>query len=293
VPLPHPGVIDPVAIDPWVKALGPLTQRMWPSTFHDLDNLPEHDRVLVVANHSGMGTAELLALSFGWYARFGVSRPVAGMAHPAAFRVPVLRGVLHGLGAVEATREGAAIARRAGVPLLLFPGGDHEATRPVWQAERVDFAGRKGWIRLAREHGLSVVPLCITGSHITLPILARGRALSWLIGTRLIGVHRAPLPVLSVAAAGLTFGAASALGLPIIVGAASAWAAVWGTMMLPWIPSRIGFHVLPPIPEEEIARGGDQALYDRVVGALQRKLHDVSAASSAPSSESFPASAAR
>lgn len=276
---PHPGVIDPIACDPWARAVGPLAQRMWPSTFHHLENLPAHDRVLVIANHSGMGTAELLTLSLGWYARFGASRPVAGMAHPGAFKVPVLRHVLHALGAVEATREGAAFARAAGVPLLLFPGGDHEAARPIWQADRVDFCGRKGWVRLAREHGLTVVPLCISGSHITLPILARGRSLSWLIGTRLLGVHRAPLPALSIAAAGVAFGAATVLGLPIAVSAASAWAAIWATMMLPWIPSRIGFHVLPPIPAEEIAAADDdQAIYERVVGALQSKLREANAA---------------
>lgn len=274
---PHPGVIDPEVILPWFRALEPLVKRMWPASFHDLDRLPDHDRVLVIANHSGMGTAELLALAIGWYERFGVSRKFAGMAHPAAFRVPILSNVLHGFGAVEATREGAAIARRAGAPLLLFPGGDHEATRPVWQADVVDFAGRKGWIRLAREHGLTIVPVCISGSHVTLPILARGRALSWIIGTRLLGVHRAPLPALAVPAVSLAIGAASAMGAPLLVGAASAWAAVWGTLMLPWVPSRIGFHVLPPVPAEEIAEGDDDAIYARVVGALQQKLREANA----------------
>lgn len=279
---PHPGVIDPAAVAPWERALGPIVQRMWPASFHDLENLPEHHRVLIVANHSGMGTAELMSLSFAWYGAFGASRPVAGMAHPAAFRVPVLRDVLHGLGAVEATREGAATAIRHGVPLLLFPGGDHEAARPVWQADRVDFAGRKGWIRLAREHGLAIVPLCISGSHVTLPVLARGRTFSWLYGLRLIGVHRAPLSALSLAAAALAIGAVSVLELPIVLGAATAWAAAVGTMMVPWIPSQIGFHVLPPIPAEEVGAAEDDALYDRVVGALQHKLREANAAAKAP-----------
>src|SRR4051812_39300778 len=243
--------------------MGPLIRRMWPATFHDLDRLPHDDRILVVANHSGMGAAELWTLALAWYERFGVTRPIAGMAHPAGFRVPILREALQGLGAVEATRVGAAKAREAGVPILLFPGGDQEATRPFWQADRVDFAGRKGWIRLAREHGLTIVPLCISGSHITLPVLARGRSISWLIGTRWLGIHRAPVSALSVAAAALALGASSAIGLPLIVGAASAWAAVWGTMMIPWIPSRIGFHVLSTVTEEEIAQTEDQVLYER------------------------------
>lgn len=258
--------------------LAPVCRRMWPGTLHGLSNLPEHDRYLVVANHSAMGTAELLSLLVAWYERFGTARPVAGMAHPAAFRAPVLGHILRGLGAVEATREGAAKARRAGVPLLLFPGGDHEASRPLWQADKVDFAGRKGWIRLAREHRLAIVPMCITGSHKTLPILAHGRAASWALGLRFLGVHRAPVPVLSVAAALGALGLARAAGVGWVGRGAAVWAAALSTMMLPWIPATIGFHILPLISADELedpARDG--AAYERVVAALQHTLRARSA----------------
>ena len=230
----HPGVIDPAAIDRYAAAMGPLIRRMWPATFHDLDRLPHDDRVLIIANHSGMG-------------------------------------------AVEATRVGATKARQAGVPLLLFPGGDHEATRPFWQPDRVDFAGRKGWIRLAREHGLTIVPLCISGSHITLPILASGRIIAWLTGLRAIGTHRAPLPALALLTTTLAYTVARALGFSRPVSLFAAWASVWPTVALPWVPSRIGFHFLPPIPAAEVAAADDDALYDRVVGALGRTLREENA----------------
>ncbi len=270
----HPGVIDPAAVDRYAAAMGPLIRRMWPATFHDLDRLPPDDRILIVANHSGMGAAELWTLALAWYERFGVTRPIAGMAHPAGFRVPILREALQGLGAVEATRVGAAKARRAGVPILLFPGGDHEATRPFWQADRVDFAGRKGWIRLAREHGLTIVPLCISGSHITLPIVASGRAIAWLTGLRFIGTHRAPLPALALLTSTLAFRVARALGCSRPTSLLAAWAAIAPTVMIPWIPSPIGFHFLPPIPARDVALASDEVLYDRVVGALGRTLRE-------------------
>ena len=270
----HPGHIDPEALDPYVRAMGPLVRRMWPATFHNLDRLPHDDRTLIIANHSGMGAAELWTLALAWYERFGVTRPMAGMAHPAGFRVPFLREALQGMGAVEATRVGAAKARQASVPILLFPGGDHEATRPVWQADRVDFAGRKGWIRLAREHGLTIVPLCISGSHVTLPILAHGPAIAWMSGLRALGVRRAPLPALALLTSTLTFGASRALGASPALSLLAAWAAMWPTIMIPWIPASIGFHFLPPIPAGDIALASDDALYDRVVGALGRTLRE-------------------
>lgn len=272
----HPGHFDPAVLGGFLRVLGPLTRRMWPGRFTGLEHLPAHDRFVIVANHSGMGSAELWSLLVAWHERFGDAKPVAGMAHPGAFRVPLLRTILRGLGAVEATRAGAAHARAHGAPLLLFPGGDHEATRPFWEADRVDFGGRMGWIRLAREHGLDVVPMCISGSHATLPIIARGKAISWLIGTRAIGIHRAALPVASVAAAAAVVAGGCALGLPAWLTATGAWASIWATMMMPWIPSRIGFHVLPAVRAEELGVGVDEvrdrAIYARVVGALGERL---------------------
>lgn len=270
---PEPGKIDPEAFERYRRMFDPIAARMWPWTLDGIEHLPDHNRYLVVANHSGMGTAEIWGLVMAWREHLGDARRIAGMAHPSGFKMPLLADTLYAVGAVEATREGAARARRAGVPLLLFPGGDHEATRPIWQARRVDFAGRRGWIRLAREHNLDVVPLCITGSHITLPILARGRALSWILGTRLLGVHRAPLPALGVATAALSFRAARAVGLGHGASTVAAIASIWLTLMIPWIPSRIGFHLLPPIPAADLSDPAhDGAIYDRVVASLQRVL---------------------
>src|SRR5262249_44237346 len=120
-PSPPPGRIDPVVMGEFERFLGPVVRRMWPGTVSGLDRLPEHDRFLLVANHSGMGIAEIWALLIAWHEQTG-GRPIAGMAHPAGFKVPLVRRFLQGFGAVEATREGAAHARAAGAPLLLFPG---------------------------------------------------------------------------------------------------------------------------------------------------------------------------
>jgi 1-acyl-sn-glycerol-3-phosphate acyltransferase len=271
--VPEPGRIDPAVIATYLRWWAPLVRRMWPATLHGLEHLPEGGKFLIVANHSGMGIAEVWSLILAWWEQFGHGRPLAGMAHPGAFHVPPVRWFVHGLGGVPATREGAALAVRAGCPMLLFPGGDHEATRPFWKPTQVDFAGRKGWIALAREHGLSVVPLAITGSHNTLPILAGGRALSWMIGMRALGAHRAPLTVLSAAAAASSMAVSRLAGASWLRASAIAWASVWATSALPWLPARIGFRFLSPISASELADPSrDDAMYARVVGALQRAV---------------------
>ena len=42
--------------------------------------------------------------------------------------------------------------------MLVYPGGDYEVHRPSWERNRVDFGGRKGFIRLAIEQDVPIVP---------------------------------------------------------------------------------------------------------------------------------------
>jgi 1-acyl-sn-glycerol-3-phosphate acyltransferase len=253
---------------------------MWPVTTRGLDRLPEDDDYLIVANHSGLGIVETMVLGDAWLRERGASKRLAGMAHPALFAVPGFAQLLRALGAVEATREGAAYARSQGAPLLLFPGGDHESMRPIWRANEVDFAGRRGWIRLAREHRLRIVPMAITGSHVTVPNLAGTRTLAWLTGARLFGMRRGPLPLASAIA--LVASLARSRARPLPERAFRALMAFWAAAFIPWVPSRIGITVLEPLELDQLERS-DDALYDDVTARIGEVL--VRAASPRPSAD--------
>jgi len=238
------------------RKLAPHWWKLWPGRLFGREHIPTHGRFLLVANHSGLGVAECATFPGVWLDAFG-DRPLAAMAHGSLFYLPGMGAALRGLGAIPATRADAARAVEAGHPLLLFPGGDLEAMRPTWRARDVDFGGRTGFVRLARDHGLAIVPLAITGSHVTLPNLAGGRALAWLTGARVIGMHRAPLPVLSIVATALALHFTRGASVPRRV--ASALGAFWTVALVPWIPSEIDFHALEPVtdlgrPDEEVAR---------------------------------------
>ena len=58
-------------------------------------------------------------------------------------------GLLRKYGTVAASRENARTALDGGAALLVYPGGDYEVHRPSWESAKVDFGGRKGFIRLA------------------------------------------------------------------------------------------------------------------------------------------------
>lgn len=250
----------------------PALRAFWPAEMKGLEKLPARD-ALIVANHSGLGVVECLWLPELWSARVGLARPVAAMAHSSLFRLPGAGTLLRAVGAVEATREQARRARDAGASLLLFPGGDHESMRPLWRAREVDFAGRLGFVRLARELGLTIVPMAITGSHVTIPLLGFSKRLARAVGLGRVGVHRAPLPVLSLlgAAAYLGWGGGSLARRAVIA------AGIYGALVpIPWVPSRIGFEVLDPIEPRELAAQDDGAVYARVTSSIARALAPVS-----------------
>lgn len=269
----RPGRVEASFARPFQRVMGPLGRAMWPSSVRGLEHLPDHDRYVVIANHSGLGPAELFSLLLFWTDRFGDDKPLAGMAHPAAFRVPHLRTILHAYGAVEATREGAAWARSQGVPLLLFPGGDAEAMRPFWRAHQVDLQGRKGWIRLAREHGLDVVPLCISNSHLTMPMIPfPPRIVAWATGARFLGLKRAPLPIHSLAIGALVARAVRRRGAPVPLAGLAALASMYVSIVVPPLPAKIGFDFLPPMPRADLEASDDDAVYARIEGTLQAAM---------------------
>ncbi|MBL9021607.1 MAG: 1-acyl-sn-glycerol-3-phosphate acyltransferase [Myxococcales bacterium] len=262
------------------RALVPALRAAFPWVFTGRNYLPAHDSYVVVANHSGLGTVESLVLPELWASEVGTGRRIAAMVHPAMLRTPGLGALLRSVGCVEATLDGARWARAHGSALVLFPGGDHESMRPVWRADEVDFAGRTGWVRLARQSGLTIVPMAITGTHVTAPTLGYSKLLAYLSGARLFGVRRVPLSVAGLAAIAVSL--ACTRDQPMLARGAKAAVVYAASFAIPWVPSRVGFHVLPPVTPDEL-QADDRVVYERVTSAISDVLRrELVSAHSAP-----------
>ena len=74
-------------------------------------------------------------------------------------------------------------ALEAGAALLVYPGGDWEVHRPSWERNKVDFAGRKGFVRLALDAGVPIVPVVSIGGQETALFLSRGIGSRALLGS--------------------------------------------------------------------------------------------------------------
>ena len=236
------------------------------------DRAPPEGAYLLVANHSGLGNADIACLVVGYHDRPGMRFPAA-MVHPASFNSWPAGGWMARLGAIPSTYEAALGALSQGVPVLVFPGGDVDATRPIWRARRADFGGRQGFLKIARQAKVPIVPMGIRGSHFTAPILFRSSVLSnLLVFPRMNGVRRFPVTLLGVLGAAGLVALAPAIGwLP-----ASILAMLWIVLPLaqiPWVPWTVRMRLGEPIRHEDLFPDeGEETLrraYDRVVRAVE------------------------
>jgi 1-acyl-sn-glycerol-3-phosphate acyltransferase len=222
-----------------------------------LGNIPETGPVLLVGNHSGGNLTPdtgIFTLAFSTY--FGVERRFYQLAHNLVLSMPGL-SLLRKYGTVAASPENAQKALDSGAALLVYPGGDYEVHRPIWERNRVDFDGRKGFIRLALEHDVPLVPVVAIGGQETSLFLSRGERLA-----RLLSLDR--LFRLKV--------------LPISL------AAPWGLNVGDFLghvplPAKITVEVLPPIDlrEEFGATPDEDEVYDHVLRLMQETLDALAA----------------
>ncbi|MDQ3739856.1 MAG: acyltransferase family protein [Actinomycetota bacterium] len=172
---------DPDYIRETLPGLWLLSSLYFRGEVRGLGNIPEKGPVLLVGNHSGGNlTVDTGVFMLAYSAFFGVERELYTLAHNLVVSMPGL-GFLKKWGVVAASRENARKALEDGNALLVYPGGDYEVHRPVWERNRVDFDGRKGWIKTALERDVPIVPVVAIGGQETSLFLSRGETLAKLL----------------------------------------------------------------------------------------------------------------
>lgn len=172
---------DQLAIDRVRRAVDPffgpegwfgLTVRGW-------ENLPDRP-VMLVSNHSGGTTIpDMWGLLVSWLRRFGSTRVVHPLAHDMIFALPAVGEFFAKLGVLRATPGmGRRVLSETDRDLFVCPGGDKDTWRPWKDRWKVNFAGRKGYAKLALQTGVPVVPVANAGAHESLVVLTDGARLA-------------------------------------------------------------------------------------------------------------------
>jgi 1-acyl-sn-glycerol-3-phosphate acyltransferase len=254
---------DPEYIRRTLPALRAMSRLYFRGEVHGLENVPAEGPVLLVGNHSG-GTliADTFIFAQAFYDHFGPERPFHQLAHDLVFRVPGARASLSRYGTVPASPENMRRALDRDAALLVYPGGDHETYRASWESDEIDFAGRKGFARLALELAVPIVPVVAIGGQETALFLGQGRSLARRLRLdRLLRLKVVPAQI------GPPFGL-TILDLPARIP----------------LPAKITVRVLPPIDLDALLGAGADAdrAYDLVTGVMQRALHGLAAERTLP-----------
>ena len=213
--------------------------------------------MLLVGNHSGGNlTPDTTVFTLAFSTYFGVERTFHQLAHNLVLSIRrcLPAQVRHGRG-VDGERASAPSTRGAAV--LVYPGGDYEVHRPSWERNRVDFGGRKGFIRLAIEQDVPIVPVVGVGGQETALFLSRGEHLARVLGLdRLFRLKVLPLSI------------------------AIPWGLNVGDLLghIP-LPAKITVEALPPIHlrEEFGAEPDVDEVYEHVVRLMQDTLEALAA----------------
>ena len=244
---------------PWLWLLASYYFR---AEVRGLERIPATGPVLIVGNHSGGNmTPDTTVFMLAFSAYFGAERRFYQLAHNLVLALP-LPIPLRKYGSVAASHHNARRALRRGAAVLVYPGGDWEVHRPTSQAGKVDFAGRKGFIKLAIDEGVPIVPLVSVGGQETALFLSRGERLAKAL--RLDRMFR--LKVLPIS-----------LAIP--------WGLNIGDMLGHWpLPAKITVEALEPIDaRKRFGRSPDlDEVYDDLTGQMQAKLDELMAERSLP-----------
>jgi 1-acyl-sn-glycerol-3-phosphate acyltransferase len=226
------------------------------------ENVPD-EPILFVGNHSGgANIPDTFVFSLAYHTYFTVEgRPLVGLAHEIVVRMPVIGDMARKFGMVQAGPSAARDLLAQGANVLVYPGGDVESLRPFRDRHKIVFDGRKGFLKLAHEQGVKIVPVVATGGQETFFVFNDGRRTAKALRfDKLLRVKTLPIT----------------LSFP--------WGFLPGDLPHVPLPAKIRIQVLPPIDLRELF--GDEPdwdrAYDYVTSIMQVALSQLAAKSVVP-----------
>lgn len=270
-PVARPGQVTPGALWFLRRVVYPVVRVLSRPSLEGVAHLPPPGKpFLLVGNHpSSLGMFEFLSF-IAMYARaFPESEappPLAGFILAASFTWWPLSWIAPAVGAIPSTYTAAEDALAKGVPVCMFPGGDREAFRPFWRQDSANFAGRKGFLRIAQKAGVPIVPMGIRG--VSTPILFSSQTLAYLaVWPRVAGLKRWAIGVLGVIVAALILW---------FVPLAWHWRVLitWAWLASPlaiasWVPVTLKIRIGRPLSPESLFGNRDEADETELASALR------------------------
>lgn len=224
-------------------------------------HIPRDEKILIVGSHNGgLPAPDMHMCMYDWFKRFGAERLVYGLMHQNAWSVFPTTPLAIQCGAVRAHPKMAIAAFQRNASVTVYPGGGPDVFRPHSMRNKIYFAGRKGFIKLALREEVPIVPMISNGAHDSLIVLAD-------VYEQVKQLHELGLPWL--------FGIDPEV-FPIYIGLP--WGLAIGPLPNFPLPVKIHTRVCPPIVFERYGRSAASdrnyvdACYERVLTEMQQEL---------------------
>ena len=138
--------------------------------FYCLDELDVTRPAVYVSNHTSLGVFDGYPFAIELYLRKGIIlRALADSNH---WYIPVWKDIIEkNLGVVEASRDNCHALMNRGDSIVVFPGGTREIGKKKGEEYILKWSDRKGFVRLAMEHGYDIIPVAAVGAEETYTII--------------------------------------------------------------------------------------------------------------------------
>jgi 1-acyl-sn-glycerol-3-phosphate acyltransferase len=156
----------------------PLMDYWFRMEIEGFDKLPEPP-VLLIGIHSGAPFVwDAWTVGIQWWRHFGDERIMHGTAHDALMAAPGIGDYFRKMGVLPAAPDSIAGALAAGRDVALWPGGEIDSLRPWVKRDEAVLAGRTGFIRMAIQAGVPIVPIATVGGPDSMPVVASGKRIA-------------------------------------------------------------------------------------------------------------------
>jgi len=159
----------------------PVYSKWFRVRWEGLEKIPDEGGALLVANHAGAIPSDAPVIMHGIEKELG--RPVYGLADYFFRTIPVV-GTLWARGGGVSARPANAyrLLKEQGQLVLDFPEGTKGPSKSFTDRYQLRRFGRGGFVEIAMRAGVPVIPIAVTGSEETMPVVFRIPAVAKLLG---------------------------------------------------------------------------------------------------------------
>ena len=161
----------------FVERTAPLLEFLWSRYFRvrllGIENVPDDGAALLVGNHSGGIPYDGAMLLYGIHRDHPRHRRVRPLVANFAFRSGWMANVVARIGGVRASMETALPMLARGDLVAVFPEGLTGVGKLYRERYRLARFGRGGFVRLAREAQVPLLPVAVVGAEEIHPVIGK------------------------------------------------------------------------------------------------------------------------